>query len=45
LLFILIPLYAIAVEVRYAQDKHQYAKLSLRLKYVLATGILSILFF
>ena len=45
LLFILIPLYVIAVEVRYAQHKHQYAKLSLRLKYVLATGILSILFF
>jgi 4-hydroxybenzoate polyprenyltransferase len=45
LLFILIPLYGIAVEVRYAQHKHQYAKLSLRLKYVLATGILSILFF
>ena len=45
LLFVLTPLYTIAVDVRYAQHKQEYAKLSLRLKYVIATGILSLLFF
>ena len=45
LLFILAPLYSIAVDVRYAEHKHQYTKLSVKLKYVLATGILSLLFF
>jgi 4-hydroxybenzoate polyprenyltransferase len=45
LLFVLTPLYTIAVDVRYAQQKQEYAKLSLRLKYVIATGILSLLFF
>lgn len=45
LLFVLIPLYQIAVHIRYAKHKSEYTKLSLWLKYVLATGILSILFF
>ena len=45
LLFVLTHLYTIAVDVRYAQNKQEYAKLSLRLKYVIATGILSLLFF
>jgi 4-hydroxybenzoate polyprenyltransferase len=45
LLFILIPLYTIAVDVRYAQHKDEYTNLSLKIKYVLATGILSLLFF
>ena len=44
-LFVLVPLYKIAVDVRYADSKEEYAKLSLWLKYVLFTGILSIVFF
>lgn len=45
LLFVLTPLYTIAVDVRYAQHKDEYTNLSLKIKYVLATGILSLLFF
>lgn len=44
-LFILIPLYKSAVDVRYAKDNSEYARLSLWLKYVLFVGVLSILFF
>ncbi|MGB1039003.1 MAG: UbiA family prenyltransferase [Bacteroidia bacterium] len=44
-LFILLPLYKSAVDVRYAKDKTEYTRLSLWLKYVLFVGVLSILFF
>lgn len=45
LLFIIIPLYKAAVDVRFAKEKGDYQQLSLILKYVLYTGVLSMLFF
>lgn len=44
-IFILIPLFKVAVDVRYAKEKEEYTRLSLWLKYVFFTGILSLLFF
>ena len=44
-LFVIVPLYKVAIDVRYAKTKEDYAQLSKVLKYVLFTGILSILFF
>ena len=44
-LFVIVPLYTIAIDVRYAKDKSEYSLLSKQLKYVLFTGILSLLFF
>ena len=44
-LFVVLPLYKIAVDVRYARTKEEYTRLSYLLKYVLGVGILSILFF
>ncbi len=44
-LFIIVPLFKIAIDVRYAEHKEEYTRLSLWLKYVFFTGILSILFF
>lgn len=44
-LFIVVPLFKVAIDVRYAEDKEEYTRLSLWLKYVFFTGILSILFF
>ncbi len=43
--FILIPLYWAAVNVRYAKENSEFALLSRLLKYVIFVGILSILFF
>jgi len=43
--FVILPLYYVAVEVRYAKEKSKYAYISKVLKYVMFTGILSILFF
>lgn len=43
--FIVVPLYCIAVDIRYASKKEEYTRLSLWLKYVIFVGILSILFF
>lgn len=43
--FIVVPLYYIAVDIRYASKKEEYTRLSLWLKYVIFVGILSILFF
>lgn len=45
LLFVIIPLYKVAIDIRYAENKHDYNKLSTILKYTLFTGVLSILFF
>jgi 4-hydroxybenzoate polyprenyltransferase len=45
LLFIALPLYKIAVDIRYARTKEEYTELSTLLKYVLGVGILSMLFF
>jgi 4-hydroxybenzoate polyprenyltransferase len=45
LLFVIIPLYKLAVDVRYGEDAEDYARFSMIIKYVLYTGILSILFF
>jgi 4-hydroxybenzoate polyprenyltransferase len=44
-LFVILPLYKIAVDVRYAEKKEEYTRLSLWLKYVIFIGVLSILFF
>lgn len=44
-IFIVVPLFKVAIDVRYAQQKEEYSKLSMLLKYVFFTGILSILFF
>jgi 4-hydroxybenzoate polyprenyltransferase len=44
-LFIVMPLFKVAIDVRYASAKYEYTWLSLVLKYVFFTGILSILFF
>ncbi len=44
-LFIIVPLFKVAVDVRYATEKNEYTRLSLWLKYVFFTGILSLLFF
>jgi len=43
--FVLVPLFKVAIDVRYAREKEEYTQLSLLLKYVFFTGILSILFF
>ena len=43
--FIVVPLYYIAVDIRYASKKEEYTRLSLWLKYVIFVVILSILFF
>lgn len=45
ILFVILPLYNIALNVRNVQEKSQYSKMSKEVKYVLFTGILSILFF
>ncbi len=44
-LFVAIPLYMVAINVRVATKKEQYAYFSHLLKYAMFTGILSILFF
>ncbi|MBT8326080.1 MAG: UbiA family prenyltransferase [Bacteroidia bacterium] len=44
-LFVIVPLYKVAIDVRSAQSKQEYAFLSKILKYTLFTGVLSILFF
>lgn len=44
-LFVVVPLFKVAIDVRYAEHKEEYTRLSLWLKYVFFTGILSILFF
>ena len=44
-LFLILPMYKIAIDVRYAKEKSEYSRLSLWLKYVIFVGILSILFF
>jgi 4-hydroxybenzoate polyprenyltransferase len=44
-LFIVIPLYKAAIDIRYTNNKSDYNSLSLLMKYVIFTGILSILFF
>ncbi|MDB9882754.1 UbiA family prenyltransferase [Bacteroidia bacterium] len=44
-LFVVFPLYKIAIDVRHSKSKEEYQQLSKMLKYVLFTGILSILFF
>lgn len=44
-LFMVIPLYKIAIDVRFAKTVTDYSTLSKMVKYVLFTGILSILFF
>lgn len=43
--FVIIPLYSIALNVRNLEQKSEYSKMSREFKYVLFTGILSILFF
>lgn len=45
ILFVIFPLYNIALNVRTVEAKEQYSKMSRELKYVVFTGILSILFF
>jgi 4-hydroxybenzoate polyprenyltransferase len=45
LLFVVIPLYKVAIDIRVSNQKMQYAYFSKILKYVMFTGILSILFF
>lgn len=45
LLFVIIPLYKAAIDVRFAKNKEDYATLSIWLKYCFFTGIISILFF
>ncbi len=45
LLFITVPLYKIAIEIRLTREAKDYAKVSSLLKYVLFTGVLSLLFF
>jgi len=44
-LFVVLPLFKVAIDVRYAREKQEYTRLSAVLKYVFFTGILSILFF
>ena len=44
-LFVVFPLYKIAIDVRHSKSKEEYQQLSKMLKYVLFIGILSILFF
>lgn len=45
LLFVIIPLYKVTIDVRFAEKKDDFTRLSKILKYVIFTGILSILFF
>ena len=45
LLFITVPLYKIAIEIRLTREAKDYAKVSRLLKYVIFTGVLSLLFF
>ena len=45
LLFVVIPMYNVAVEIRMMKESQDYRRLSKILKYVIFTGILSILFF
>ena len=44
-LFVLIPLYKVTLDVKFAKNSLDYSKLSTILKYVIFTGILSVLFF
>jgi len=44
-LFVFVPLYKVAIDIRFAEKKSDYSSLSKLLKYVILTGILSILFF
>ncbi|MBT6235797.1 MAG: UbiA family prenyltransferase [Bacteroidetes bacterium] len=44
-LFILVPFFKVAMDVRYAATKEEYTDISALLKYIFFTGILSILFF
>jgi 4-hydroxybenzoate polyprenyltransferase len=44
-LFIIVPLYKAAIDIRYAANKLDYTSLSQLMKYVIFTGIFSILFF
>ena len=45
LLFVIIPLYSIALKIKFISEKQEYSDLSSQFKYILFTGILSILFF
>lgn len=45
LIFVVIPLYQVALDIKFVIQKSDYTKLSRKLKYILYTGILSILFF
>jgi 4-hydroxybenzoate polyprenyltransferase len=45
LIFIVLPLYKVAIDLRHAQKKSDYTHLSLLMKYIIFTGIFSILFF
>ena len=44
-IFIVLPLYKVAIDLRHAQKKSDYTHLSLLMKYIIFTGIFSILFF
>ena len=44
-LFVFLPLYKVAIDIRFAEHKADYSRLSRILKYVVFSGILSILFF
>lgn len=45
LIFIVLPLYKAAIDIRFACKKSDYSRLSLLMKYVIFSGIFSILFF
>jgi 4-hydroxybenzoate polyprenyltransferase len=45
LVFVVLPLYKAAIDIRSASKKSDYTRLSLLMKYVIFTGIFSILFF
>lgn len=45
LLFVVVPLYKIALDIRYIHTKQEYAEMSNLLKYVIFTGIISLFFF
>lgn len=45
LVFIAVPLYKVAIDIRLIQEAEDYARVSRLLKYVIFTGVLSLLFF
>ena len=45
IIFIIMPLYKAAIDIRYASEKLDYSYLSKLMKYIIFTGIFSILFF